>query len=83
MGYLMIDNRLSGGKLEEYQTFTCAHCQRIGRIHRRQREGGWCWQCAAPICWECLALGECRPFLQKIELALARQRFAEQVGLEP
>ena len=50
-GYLLIDNRVSGGTLEERATLTCAHCGSVVVLHpRRARRRGFCFSCFAYVC---------------------------------
>jgi hypothetical protein len=70
-GWLLIDNRPSGGKLEEFATMTCAHCgilKILNGLRTRPREH--CDRCAKYICDSCKALGECNYYEESIELAL-------------
>ena len=50
-GYLLIDNRASGGKMQEMATMTCAHCQLVVVLNAaRKRARGYCAKCHAYIC---------------------------------
>ena len=67
-GYLMIDNRASGGKLEEYPTLTCAHCNVIVVLRaERTRERGYCARCHAYICDDQVCATYCAPVLQCVD----------------
>ena len=81
MGYLIIDHRGGGGKLEEFDTVSCKHCQAVIKIIPGKREDKWCGLCAGPICEFCHAKGVCEPFWSKIERQLARERFLRSAGL--
>lgn len=57
------------GKIKEWDTFTCNHCQRVIRYQKRveaEQLGGHCLVCDAMICDRCVGKG-CTPFLKKIE----------------
>lgn len=69
-GYLMVDNRHSGGSLSETATKTCAHCQATVVMNPlRQRERHWCTRCDAYICDGCTAF-ECVPFKKILDDAV-------------
>jgi hypothetical protein len=65
-----------GGR-QEFDTFTCAHCNRVTHVKARQRPediGGLCKQCMGLICPRCV--GEpCAPFLKRLDDMEARARF--------
>lgn len=69
MGYLIVDNRESGGKLEEYDTTWCRHCQGIVKLIKVA--GMWhvqkCMKCNGPICLSCAEKQECTPFFARVE----------------
>jgi hypothetical protein len=53
-GYLLLDNRLSGGGVIEVPTLTCSHCQRQVIVNPgRTREREYCATCDHYICDEC------------------------------
>ena len=81
MGYLTVDHRGAGGKLEEYDTVSCKHCQTVIKVVRRQREGAWCMTCAGPVCFKCAETEECTPFMKKIERWQRRQKFYRNLGI--
>jgi NAD-dependent SIR2 family protein deacetylase len=66
-GYLIIDDRLSGGGLKEMATLTCSHCHRQIAVHPlRTRERNYCRKCDHYICDDCALVaklngGECNP----------------------
>jgi hypothetical protein len=82
VGYLLIDNRVSGGVLEEYQTVPCKHCRAVLKIVKGQREGYWCNPCGGHVCPTCAKSGRCDPFFAKIERWQQGERFAEAAGLQ-
>jgi hypothetical protein len=54
LGYLMLDNRLSGGELLEASTYTCTHCNGVVVLNpERKRERMKCVACAHQICDNC------------------------------
>ena len=85
-GYLLIDHRagegvgeaLAGGKVSEWPTYTCSHCQRIVVINPdRKRDRGYCPKCDHLVCDHCEGArvqsgGACRPFEQIADEALER-----------
>lgn len=64
-GYLLIDNRLSGGAAVEAATVTCGHCHRQVILNpERTRARGKCRRCDRYLCDGCalnykLDGGEC------------------------
>lgn len=83
MGYLMVDDRNSGGELREYDTVSCKHCQAIIKIVKRQKSGYWCHSCGGFICEHCgkTSNGECLPFKKKLDEKLRRQAMFKSMGL--
>lgn len=72
-GYLLIDNRASGGKLLESATITCAHCQRTYlRNPLRQRARGYCAKCDAYVCDSPACNANCNPFWRQIDEELTK-----------
>lgn len=70
-GYLLTDDRVSGGTLQELNTLTCVHCNRVVALNpERERERGWCWKCDAYVCDFKVCIEECNPIQEGIELAL-------------
>lgn len=56
LGYLEIDNRNSGGKHLEADTYTCSHCNAVVVLNRdRTRERYRCAGCSHHICDGCAA----------------------------
>ena len=92
-GYLLSDNRASGGALREADLLTCTHCQKvITKDSWKAGDGGngWCMKCSAPICGTCsnrMLTEGCLPFVQRIDRLLtndhARTQFRKLAGLEP
>jgi hypothetical protein len=83
-GYLMIDDRLSGGGLKENPTYTCKHCHSIVVMNpQRTRERGYCRGCDSYICDACNAVRaktfECRTMDRVIDQLLT----AAEAGREP
>jgi hypothetical protein len=53
-GYLFLDNRASGGGVQELDTFTCSHCQAVVILNpARQRERYTCRGCDHLLCDRC------------------------------
>lgn len=67
----------------ECDTFTCAHCQHIVHVPPRADPascGGLCGHCNGLICPKCVGK-ECRPFLQQLEEAEAREAARRSYGV--
>lgn len=79
MGYLLIDDRASGGKLREYDTLGCGHCQGVIDKKRWRLEGGIykCSGCKKALCHNCTNIHsvanlelKCDPWQEKVERAV-------------
>jgi hypothetical protein len=74
-GYLLVDNRCSGGGVLELPTLTCSHCSQIMAVNPlRTRERGYCRKCDHYICDNCNAQrvvsgGECTRVVDMAEKA--------------
>ncbi len=71
-GWLMSDNRVSGGQLIERAVVVCSHCQRaIVMNPDRTRPRGYCGKCDHYVCDPCegerVRTGECKPLRQLYE----------------
>lgn len=83
-GYLQVDNRPSGGKLEEFATLTCAHCGVLQILNGlRVRPRAHCDRCSKYICDQCSALNECNFYEESLELALAHPGMGPFLGRNP
>ena len=70
-GYLMIDDRNSGGELKQYDTLTCAHCNAIVVLNpNRIRLRAWCYSCNAYVCDDKACARDCYSILRCIDLIL-------------
>jgi hypothetical protein len=72
MGYLIIDNRASGGGVIEKDTTHCRHCQAVIDVKTHQiKSGGHCFTCSGPLCGPCAKkayeTGLCEPWKKKID----------------
>jgi hypothetical protein len=68
------------GIVDEADTFTCAHCQRIVRVAPRcdpADMGGRCGVCDSLVCSACVGLG-CRPWEKQMETMERRDRFRRE-----
>jgi len=81
MGYLVNDKRGAGGKLFEYDTVACKHCQAVIKIVKGAKSGAWCNPCFGPVCNTDACASECTPFFKKIEEKLRRQSLFKAIGL--
>jgi hypothetical protein len=69
------------GSTREFDTFTCAHCNRVTHVAARARAediGGLCKQCMGLVCPACVGQ-PCVPFLKRLEQMEARERFRAQI----
>lgn len=87
MGYLIIDDRASGGGVREYDTVACGHCQGVIDKARWRLEGGIykCSGCKKPMCHQCsspesIAMG-CDPWQEKVERAIKAWTVVKQGGI--
>lgn len=70
-GYLMKDERASGGELKEYSVFTCMHCGSAVVMHpERARKRGYCAPCNGLVCDDKLCNSTCTPVEKCIELMM-------------
>lgn len=71
-GTLIIDERASGGKLQEYATMTCAHCMTVVALNpERKRARGYCRKCNAYVCDNKVCSEFCAPIKQCLDLAIS------------
>lgn len=73
-GYLINDNRASGGLREEDDILACNHCSALLRASEWKRAGGYCTGCDKPLCTRCLSeVGRtgCVPEVARLERAIA------------
>lgn len=64
------------GKVEEHETYTCKHCNRVTQVLPKQRAediGGLCKVCMGLTCPECTGEGRCTLLERRIEEQLERQ----------
>lgn len=72
-GYLLEDNRVSGGALQETPVVTCAHCQVQVRLNPgRVRDRARCAQCDKYICDFCdgiaqKTVGKCLNYQRQLD----------------
>lgn len=66
-GWLMIDNRCSGGGLQEMPTATCSHCHAQVLLNPlRTRERNFCRKCYAYVCDRAECIIECNGSLHRV-----------------
>ena len=66
----------------EFDTFTCAHCNRVTHIPARARPedvGGLCKLCMGLICPRCVGK-PCVPFLERLEQMEQKARFRRSLA---
>lgn len=78
------DAVLNAGRIIEYDTITCCHCNRIELIQPGSgTKRGWCFMCARPECGrpECSSATQgCVPFERKLERYERRMQLRERMG---
>ena len=75
-GYLMNDDRASGGQLDESDMMGCGHCQRLLKKKLWCDDGGFCHCCWNAICGPCadrMLTRGCENFLAKLESSLEKE----------
>jgi len=73
--------RLSGPDgTQEWDTFTCFHCNSIRHDDPKQQDTHWCYQCFNRICENCKARARCEPFERKLERMEARAAARRSYG---
>jgi hypothetical protein len=77
MGYLLNDNRASGGKVEEADLLGCVSCQALIDKKKWQAEGCYDHQLGGPICSTCERTGT-QNFKQYLDRALQESYRREQ-----
>lgn len=81
LGYLVNDDRASGGKKTESDMLGCGHCQALMRRGDWQEDGGHCSCCDTAVCGPCadriLTVG-CESFLRQLERSLNEQYVRSQ-----
>lgn len=71
-GFLMIDNRASGGELLELPTLTCCHCNSVVVLNAmRKSERGFCFTCNAFRCDDKKCADDCYSMKRSIDLIMA------------
>jgi len=89
-GYLLNDDRNSGGKKTEADIQTCWHCQKVINMQLWRDDGAFCRGCMKPICAQCgdrMIIYGCEPFIKTIErytdAVVKLQQHLKIAGLEP
>ena len=67
-GYAVVSE--PDGPGQEWDTLTCAHCQRVVFVGRDP--GGFCRICSKPVCGTCADRGRCNPYERQLERAERR-----------
>jgi hypothetical protein len=53
-GFFFLDERASGGKLDEQALYGCGHCPKFVKKKEWEDQGGYrCYGCHKPLCEEC------------------------------
>ena len=95
MGYMIVDDRKSGGGVRETDTFQCPHCQRhlakplrngqvvtdTGQVYR-PNSGAFCMKCGKPVCDRPPCNTRCVPFFAQLEKSLRRQAMLQAMGVK-
>lgn len=80
-GYLLSDDRASGGKKDEADLLGCNHCQALLKRSAWAENGGMCMSCDAPVCSLCrdrIPTHGCEHFLRQLTEALETQYRRDQ-----
>lgn len=80
-GYLLADDRCSGGARDEADMMGCKHCQRLMKKRDWQADGGFCHGCDAAVCGPCadrIPRFGCETFVRVVEAKIERQYRREQ-----
>lgn len=80
-GYAVLTD---GEGVIEFDTLSCAHCQRIAHLKAKQRPedvGGLCYGCMKPICPKCVDTGVCDPIEEKLKREEASYHARRSYGL--
>src|SRR5271169_3907802 len=77
---------------QKSDVLTCAHCQKVIRLHDWRDDGGWCRAEMKPLCGGKEGCAEralthgCEPFMKKLEAfasaQLKLQAYLKRLGLE-
>lgn len=70
-----------GKPVHEEDTFTCVHCnavQTLAPYQAASESGGWCPNCAAPVCSACAGKA-CRPFEKWLLEVEAKDRMLRSI----
>lgn len=81
MGWLLADDRCSGGERDEADMLGCSHCQRLMKKGDWKNDGGFCHSCDAPVCGRCadrIPKFGCEVFMRKLEGEMEREYRARQ-----
>ena len=71
-GWLLTDNRASGGLKLELPTITCVHCNCVVVLNpERRRERNWCRKCDAYVCDRIGCVQECNNIQRDLANAMA------------
>lgn len=82
-GYAILTDPDARGP-QEWDTRTCAHCQRIDRIPPRCDPadiGGLCYGCGGLVCRRCVADARCTPIEARLEAIERRADTLRSYGL--
>lgn len=63
----------------EFDTYTCAHCNKIVQLRPHAPPDGHCLMCNEGICETCAVRGNCDPFEKKLERMEARDRLRRSI----
>ena len=77
-GFLIVDDRCSGGQLVEADTTLCRHCQCIMVVPSSGSAGAYCTKCGGPVCPDGPCAVICTPVARQVDEAL---RWAARAGL--
>lgn len=70
--------------VQEFDTFTCGHCNKVKMVQHKQRPediGGVCKMCMKLICEHCVNTGACDPFEEKLKREEAKYHALRSYGV--
>ena len=72
MGYLLKWEEGGAKIVLEADTIGCTHCQKVLLKLKWREQGGWCFGCGVPVCYDCfvrMQTAGCQPFKKQIDMA--------------
>ncbi len=73
-GCLILDG--ADGTHQEFDTFTCSHCNNVTILWGHKLQGGFCRDCMHRICDTCVDKCSCIPYERQMDLE-ERQKYPQ------